>query len=133
MALTASERPPLAELSTTPPYAHYEEFLDADPRRRGDALEFGHRWRDGDGRYRVCWYEQTGELTAERLAEGAELELEDFHAGVEGPVEVLARIKTRAELERLVGPWPHPLDGLDDIAQLRTLLHAGAQARSEHW
>jgi len=133
VVLTSEERPPVAELSTSPPYARYEEFLDADPRRRGDALELGHRWRDGDGRYRVCWYEQTGELTAERLTEDAELELEDFHAGVDGPVEVLARINTRSELERLVGPWPHPLDARSDLAELRALLRAGAQARSEHW
>jgi hypothetical protein len=69
-----------------------EEFLDADSRRRGDALQFSHRWRDGDGRYRVCWYEQTGELTAERLAEHAELDLEDFHVGVDGPRERCWRV-----------------------------------------
>lgn len=46
---------------------------------------------------------------------------------------MLARIKTRTELERLVGPWPHPLDGLSDIAQLKALLRASAQSASEHW
>jgi hypothetical protein len=121
------------ELSSSPPYARYDEFLDADPRRRGNAFEFGHRWRDGDGRYRVCWYEETGELTAERLAKDAKLELEDFHAGIDGPVEILARIETRAELERLIGPWPHALDGISDLAELRALLRAGAEAGSEHW
>ena len=49
-------------------YARYSDFLGEDPRRRGNALELGHDWRDGDARYRVCWYEETGELTSERLA-----------------------------------------------------------------
>lgn len=35
-------------------YARYTDFLDADPRRRGDALELGHDWRDDDELYRVC-------------------------------------------------------------------------------
>jgi len=57
----------------------YRDFLDADERRRGDALEFGHDWRGPEGRYRVCWYQHTGELTAERLSETQPLALEDFH------------------------------------------------------
>lgn len=41
-------------------YVRYADFLDADARRRGDALELGHDWHDGPHRYRACWYEQTG-------------------------------------------------------------------------
>jgi hypothetical protein len=63
-------------------YARYADFLDADPRRRADALELGHDWREGSDRYRVCWYEHTGELTAERLSSPADLDLEDFHRGI---------------------------------------------------
>lgn len=88
-------------------YARYSDFLGEDPRRRGNALELGHDWRDGDERYRVCWYEETGELTSERLAAGAVADLEDFHQGVAGPVEVLALIPKREDLDALVGQWPH--------------------------
>jgi len=121
------------EQPTSPPYVRYRDFLAADPRRRGDAFELGHQWRDGHERYRVCWYEETGELTAERLAEDAELDLEDFHKGVEGPVEVLAHIETREELERLLGPWPQPLDERSSLPELRALLRAGAGSNTDHW
>lgn len=87
-------------------YVRYRDFLHTDPRRRGDALEFGHDWRGPDGRYRVCWYHDTGELTAERLSETEALDLEDFHQGISGPVYVIGRIPTRAQLERLIGRWP---------------------------
>lgn len=89
-------------------YARYADFLDADTRRRGDALEFGHDWHDGPYRCRACWYEATGELTIERLTDGGvHLDLEDFHQGVCGPVEILALIPTRAALETLLGRWPN--------------------------
>lgn len=88
-------------------YVRYADYLDADPGRRGDALELGHDWRDGGDRYRACWYPATGELTIERLDPDAELALEDFHRGIAGPVEVLARFASRAELERALGPWPN--------------------------
>jgi hypothetical protein len=84
----------------------YEEFLRGDPRRRGDALELGHDWFARDGRYRACWYEETGELTIEGLGEKLELEVEDFHAGVAGPVEVIAVIPSRTRLEAALGRWP---------------------------
>ncbi len=103
-------------------YARYSDFLEADPGRRGDALELGHDWHDGDDRYRVCWYPATGELTAERLDPEADLALEDFHRGVAGPVEVLAHIEKRAELERALGPWPNPApDRPRTIQSLREL------------
>lgn len=89
-------------------YVRYADFLDEDPRRRGDALEFGHDWLDEDDRYRACWYPATGELTIERLDPSGELALEDFHEGVAGPVEVVARFATRSALERALGPWPNP-------------------------
>lgn len=88
-------------------YVRYADFLDARPGRRGDALELGHDWRDGDDRYRACWYRETGELTIERLDPDAALALEDFHGGIAGPVEVLARFTSRAELERALGRWPN--------------------------
>lgn len=87
-------------------YETYADFLRADARRREDALELGHDWLDRDGRYRVCWYAATGELTTERLTSDAHLDVGDFHAGVPGPVRVLAVIRTRDELEALVGRWP---------------------------
>lgn len=85
-------------------YACYQDFLGADPQRRTSALEIGHDWRDGQVRYRVCYYTRTGELTAERLSASDPLDLEDFERGVEG-VEII-RIIGRAELDRLLGPWP---------------------------
>ena len=99
--MTGKEPPP------PPTYARYSDFLDEDPRRRGNALELGHDWRDGDERYRVCWYEETGELTSERLAADAVPDLDDFHQGVAGPVEVLALLSKREDLEALMGRWPH--------------------------
>jgi hypothetical protein len=111
-------------------YARYRDFLDADARRRGDALEFGHDWRGPGGRYRVCWYQDTGELTAERLSDTQPLELEDFHHGVEGPVFVLARIPSRAQLDRLVGAWPQvALEPPRTIARLRERIANRPQLR----
>jgi hypothetical protein len=111
-------------------YARYRDFLDVDARRRGDALEFGHDWRGPGGRYRVCWYQETGELTAERLSETQALDLEDFHRGIEGPVFVLARIPSRAQLDRLLGAWPQvALESPRTIARLRGLIAARPQLR----
>lgn len=90
-----------------PVYVRYQDFLDADPRRKDDALELGADWRDGDARYRVCWYEHTHELTAERLSLTEDLKIEDFHHGVSGPVEVISLIATRDELSMLLGDWPN--------------------------
>lgn len=88
-------------------YVRYVDFLEAHPGRHGDALELGHDWRDGDERYRVCWYSETGELTIERLDPDAVLTLEDFHRGIAGPVEVIAHFASRADLEAAVGRWPN--------------------------
>lgn len=88
-------------------YICYADFLDADPRRGGDALELGRDWREGADSYRVCWYAETGELTAERINPSAELDLEDFHSGIVGPIQVLGCIGTREELTLLVGEWPN--------------------------
>lgn len=84
----------------------YAGFLAEDPRRIGDALELGHDWRGDGSRWRVCWYAATGELTAEGVADPAALEIEDFHAGITGPVHVLAVIRTQHELEARLGRWP---------------------------
>lgn len=103
-------------------YASYTEFLAADPRRRGDALELGIDWREGAVRYRVCWYEHTGELTLERLSSRG-LDLEDFYAGVSGPVEILSRVPTRRELSALLGRWPNIAPGEPrTVKRLRELL-----------
>ncbi len=111
-------------------YVRYRDFLDADPRRRGDALEFGHDWRGPEGRYRVCWYQDTGELTAERLSATEPLDLEDFHQGISGPVHLIARIPSRAQLDRLLGTWPNiSLDRPHTIARLRELLGGRPQLR----
>lgn len=117
-----------------PLYRRYEDFLDADPRRRrGDALELGADWRDGDGRYRVCWYEQTGELTFERLAPDLSLDPEDFHRGVAGPVEIVALIRDRTRLDRLLGEWPNVAVGLPRrLDSLRRLIDAST-ARPDNW
>ena len=113
--------------ASSPAYVRYADFLHADPRRQGNALELGHDWRDGPRRYRLCWYEETGELTAERLSPGYQLELEDFHHGVHGPVEILARIPTRQELRHLLGDWPNIAPN-----QPRTLAWLRALARTIH-
>lgn len=82
----------------------YEAFLDADARRRGNALEIGHDFTDEHGdRFRVCWYAETGEVTIERIDFDA-LDLEDFHRGVLS-VEIAAQVD-RATLERQLGAWP---------------------------
>ena len=92
-----------------PSYGRYADFLVDDQRRRGDALELGRDWREGEHIYRVCWYEATGELTAERIDPAAEPALDDFHAGVVGPVEVLGRFATREALDLALGEWPNVL------------------------
>lgn len=84
----------------------YQDFLTADPRRFSDALELGHDWFDGHRRYRACWYEETGELTLEGLDDPPQLDVDDFHSGVRGPVQVIAVIPSRRQLEALLGPWP---------------------------
>ena len=104
-------------------YARYADFLRADPRREGDALELGADWRDGDALYRVCWYEGTGELTLERLSADDEADLEDFHRGVSGPVEILRRIATRGQFDALLGEWPNVAPGeRRDVVHLREML-----------
>lgn len=112
-------------------YVRYADFLDADPGRRGDALELGHDWRDGDDLYRVCWYPATGELTIERLDPDDDLALEDFHHGIAGPVEVLARFASRSELEQALGRWPNPApDHPRTVESLRQLTGPGSQSAS---
>lgn len=111
--------------ASSPPYPRYGDFLEADPRRKGDALELGHDWRDGDERYRVCWYEETGELTAERLGSDQELELEDFHRGVAGPVEIIARVQSRERLNQLLGEWPNIPDRPHTLGRLRKVARLG--------
>lgn len=89
---------------TEQPTVNYESFLNADPRRRGDALELGHDFTDEHGaRYRVCWYADTGELTIEGI-DADELDLEDFGRGII-TVQVAANFD-RATLERRLGTWP---------------------------
>jgi hypothetical protein len=89
-------------------YQTYAEFLDADDRRHhGKAYECRHDWHDEHGhRHRVCWYAETGELTLEQLSEHQPLDLEDFAAGVTGPIEILTHFDTRTDFERTMGPWP---------------------------
>lgn len=109
--------------SSHPIYVRYEDFLDADPRRRGDALELGIDWRDGENRHRACWYEATGELTLERLSDAERLDLDDFYRGVSGPVEILRRIHDRGELDRLLGAWPNSAPGQPrTVKRLRALV-----------
>jgi hypothetical protein len=109
-------------------YLCYEHFLEADERRAGDVLECGTDWSgQGSARYRVCFYQQTGELTAERLSEEEPLDVEDFDRGVAGPVEILARLRNRAQLEAALGEWPAlPLVRQRDISRLRELLRGRA-------
>jgi hypothetical protein len=84
----------------------YEAFLAADRRRRGSALELGHDLRGDRVRWRVCWYEETGELTVEDMDDAGGIHVEDFHAGISGPVRVLAVVASRERLETLLGRWP---------------------------
>lgn len=86
-------------------YQCYRDFLTEDERRRTRAVEIGHDWKDGAARFRVCFYPDTNELTAERLAEGESLDLEDFERGI-ASVEIVGVLRDRAELNRLLGPWP---------------------------
>ncbi len=83
----------------------YADFLTADPRRRGDALELGHDFTDEQGnRYRACWYAETTEMTIELIPDFDALEVDDFHAGI-ATAEVVGRFD-RHELEDRLGPWP---------------------------
>lgn len=107
----------------TTSFERYDDFLAADPRRTGEALELGADWRDGDGRYRVCWYEETTELTFERLSNDEGLDLEDFHRGIAGPIEVVALVEDRGALDALLGEWPNVAVGLPrTLGSLRELL-----------
>ncbi|MDP2710344.1 MAG: hypothetical protein Q8O56_03920 [Solirubrobacteraceae bacterium] len=98
------------ELPTT--YEHYADFLAGDSRREGDALELGANWSDGGKFYRACWYAETGELTFERISAAEPLDLEDFHHGIAGPVEIVTRVPDRRTLDALVGRWPDIAAGL---------------------
>lgn len=106
-----------------PIYVRYRDFLDADPRRRGDALELGIDWCDGQHYHRACWYQATGELTLERLSTSEAPSAEDFYRGVSGPVEVLRRISTQEQLAGLLGTWPNIAPGEPRTTQrLRSLV-----------
>lgn len=112
------------ELPTT--YEHYADFLASDPRRLGDALELGANWSDGGRLYRACWYSETGELTVEQISTTEPLDLEDFHRGIAGPVEVVTHVPDRRELDALVGRWPDVAAGLPrTLATLRQLIGRG--------
>lgn len=114
------------ESASSPSYARYADFLEADRRRKGNALELGHDWRDGDERYRVCWYEETGELTVERLGSARRLDLDDFHRGIAGPVEIVGHVRSREELTELLGEWPNIApDQPRTLAWLRQLARRG--------
>lgn len=108
-------------------YTSYDAFLNADSRRRGDALELGSNWRDGALNYRACWYEETGELTAERLTDRQQ-DLEDFHRGVSGPIHILGRVPDRQALTALLGEWPNVAPG--EPRTLQRLRHLAARAGS---
>lgn len=120
-------------MQTEPPrrIASYHAFLTADARRRADALEVGHDFTDdAQGRYRVCFYVETGEVTIERLTGPDALDIEDFDTGI-ASVEVLRAALSRAELDRALGPWPavercHPrtLDRLHELLGARLRLRA---------
>lgn len=97
----------MSEPAGQPIYVRYKDFLDADPRRKHDAIELGTDWRDGNARYRVCWYEQTHELTAERLSRTDPLAIDDFYHGISGPVEILSMIASHDELSKVLGDWPN--------------------------
>jgi hypothetical protein len=113
-----------------PIYRRYADFLDADPRRRGDALELGTDWLDGDLRYRVCWYENTTELTIEQLSPDEPLDLDDFHRGIQGPIEIIAHIPTREDLSQLLGEWPNIApDQTHTLTRLRALINQDPTAQ----
>lgn len=114
----------MSDPPASPIYARYADFQAADPRRRrGDAYELGADWCDGRHSYRACWYQQTGELTLERLSDSEPLAVENFDQGVQGPVEVLAHIPTRAELSLLLGEWPNIApDQPRTVSRLRALV-----------
>ena len=112
-------------------YESYAEFLAADPRRRGDALELGADWEQDCIRHRACWYEHTGEVTLERLSDSEPVAMDDFHQGVSGQVEILRHVATREELARLLGAWPNiaPREPRT-VRRLRKLLTDAASART---
>jgi hypothetical protein len=80
-------------------------FMEKRPERReSQQVEFGIMWREGARkrpRYRVAWFEETGELVAEALSEFEHLRT----------IELLGTVVNRETLELAVNGWerlPYP-------------------------
>jgi hypothetical protein len=80
-------------------------FYDKRPERReAQQVEFGIMWREGARkrpRYRVAWFEETGELVAEALSEFEHLRT----------IELLGTVVNRETLELALNGWerlPYP-------------------------
>ena len=80
-------------------------FMDKQPgRRESQQVEFGIMWREGARkrpRYRVAWFEETGELVAEALSEFDHLRT----------IELLGTVVNRETLELALQGWerlPYP-------------------------
>lgn len=109
-----------------------EEFYDQDPRRRdSEELELGHGWRVA-GResvtYQVSWIEDTGEVYAmaePQLPPNADV-FGDVWANAPSEkaetVEVLGRVDSREELDRLLLGWQEAMEGEDSLGWVRSRL-----------
>jgi hypothetical protein len=107
-----------------------EEFYDANPARRSsEEFGYGRDWSDADGgRCELLWIQATGELYMMR--EPAEPIMEDpFGDAFVAPmpaniltVDVLAEVKTRAEVDQLLEGWETAMATPNSLAWVRDRL-----------
>lgn len=107
-----------------------EEFYDADPARRSsEEFAYGTDWTDPDGgRCELLWIQATGELYMMR--EPTEPIIADpFGDTVVQPmpsnlltVEVLADVKTRAEVDQVLAGWETAMAAPSSLAWVRDRL-----------
>ena len=107
-----------------------EEFYDANPARRSsEEFGYGRDWTDANGgRCELIWVEDTGELYAmlepiEPITGDAlgDTFLQELPAD-SLTVEVLAEVKTRAELDQLLDGWQRAMAEPGSVAWLRERL-----------
>jgi hypothetical protein len=107
-----------------------EEFYEADPARRSsEEFGYGRDWTDPDGgRCEMLWIQATGELYTMR--EPTEPILADPFGDTVVPsvpsnlliVEVLAEVKTRAEVDQLLEGWETAMTAPGSLAWVRDRL-----------
>jgi hypothetical protein len=87
-----------------------DDFYDGDPARLdSDEAEFGQAWRDAEGvQCEVSWIADTGELF-----------IVHAHRWQPYQVEILAVIRSRAEVERALYGWERAMSDTPDVQWVR--------------